>query len=128
VHAIAVLLGARRDLRANQAEAHVLAHLHAVREATIAALHAEFGHRRSTLTSILERLEARGLVTRETDTHDRRSVNVRLTRSGSALAAKIYDVLSEHETRALSRFSAKELALFARMLAALSSSGEGESP
>jgi DNA-binding MarR family transcriptional regulator len=46
----------------------------------------------STLTPLLKRLEAAGLVGRERDTKDERQVVVRLTKDGEALRDKLADV------------------------------------
>ncbi len=61
------------ELGITQADAHVLAELHRHGPTQIAALHREFGHKRSTLTSILDRLERRKLIRREPNPDDRRS-------------------------------------------------------
>lgn len=51
------------ELGITQAEAHVLAELYRHGPTQIATLHREFGHKRSTLASILDRLERRKLIT-----------------------------------------------------------------
>src|SRR5690349_11262202 len=87
----------------SQAEAHVLAHLHEQRDAAsgVAALQASFGHKPSTLTSVLDRLVARELVTREISPSDRRSFIVRLTRRGKTTAARVHAALITLEARVL---------------------------
>lgn len=115
-HAVALHLAEHGHLDVTQAEAHVLSYLHARESARISEIHAAFGHRRSTLTSVLDRLETRELLTRETDPGNRRSVVVTLTRSGAALGAKIVAALGELERLALEGCSAADLATFVRML------------
>ena len=100
------------DLAISQAEAHVLSHLSARGPGSIADLHHSFGHRRSTLTSILNRLEDRGLITREIHPDDRRSVLLRLTRDGKPLATSARRTLERLETAALSRVSEQQVASF----------------
>ena len=73
-----------------QAEAHILCHLHESGASPISALHQAFAHKRSTLTSVLDRLESRALIRRESSREDRRSFIVRLTPSGKKKAAKIH--------------------------------------
>jgi DNA-binding MarR family transcriptional regulator len=85
----------------NQAEAHILCHLLESGESTIAELHRAFAHKRSTLTSVLDRLAARGLVTREPSSRDRRSFIVALTRAGTAKASKVHKHLEALEADAL---------------------------
>jgi len=77
----------------SQGEAHILAHLATSSPATIADLHAELAHKRSTLTSILDRLVARGLITRVVGTEDRRTFVITTTATGRKLATKIHDHL-----------------------------------
>ena len=72
----------------DQGEARVLSAL--VRgPMSVAALVAAVGVKRSTLTNILDRLERRGLVTREINPNDRRSFVVRPTRGGERAAKKV---------------------------------------
>ena len=63
------------ELGISQAEAHVLSHLSMRGPCSIADVHHSFGHRRSTLTSILNRLEDQGLIAREVHPDDRRSLS-----------------------------------------------------
>jgi DNA-binding MarR family transcriptional regulator len=86
----------RAGLGVTQAEAHVLAHL-AGGSATVGELHRAFGHKRSTLTSVLDRLEERGYVTRTVNPDDRRSFVVATTRTGAAVARRVTRVLDELE-------------------------------
>src|SRR5690348_11316534 len=96
-------------LRITQGEAHVLAHLARNGPTAIAALHREFGHKRSTLTNILDRLESRKLVRRRLNPGDRRSFVVSLTASGERIARRVTDVLDELE-RELAGLGARDLA------------------
>ena len=115
-HAVALHLAEHAELDVTQAEAHVLSYLHDRGSARINEIHAAFGHRRSTLTSVLDRLESRELLKRETDPDNRRTVLVTLTRSGSLLSAKIVIALGELEGHALRGCSAADLATFVRLL------------
>ena len=102
-----------------QAEAHVLAHLFDQGDATVADVHRAFGHRRSTLTSILDRLESRRLIVRKTDPRDRRTFLLTLTRDGRALARRIAVHLERFEASVLARTSAKDLQALRRVLDAV---------
>ncbi len=85
-------------LELTQGEAHLLAHLVDRRGAcTVADLHAAFAHKRSTLTSHLDRLEERGFVTRGRHPLDRRSFLVRLTPAGAAAAGEVHDLFAALE-------------------------------
>ena len=102
-HRIGIYLETIEDLGVTQAEAHILSHLVIHGDSTIAELHRAFAHKRSTLTSILDRLVARGLVTREVSEEDRRTFVVRLTRAGRSLAARAHARLERLEARVIAR-------------------------
>jgi DNA-binding MarR family transcriptional regulator len=94
------LIGAHIDragLGVTQAEAHVLAQLARHGPATVGELHRTFGHKRSTLTSVLDRLEERGYVTRTVNPQDGRSLIVTTTRAGGRVAKHVMRVLDELE-------------------------------
>jgi DNA-binding MarR family transcriptional regulator len=96
------LIGAYLDPTASklgitQGEAHVLAQLATHGPTVIGELHREFGHKRSTLTNVVDRLEGRGLVRREINVDDRRSFVVHLTVAGRRAAASITRTLDELE-------------------------------
>ena len=100
---------ATRELSVTQAEANVLSHLGRHGAVSVAELQRHFGHKRSTLTSVLDRLERRGYVTRSVNPADRRSFLVSPTRSGSAAAARVTAELDTLEARLAARCSAAEL-------------------
>ena len=104
------------DPAVNQAEAHVLAHLASAGESTIGQVHRAFGHKRSTLTSILDRLEERNLIERSSDARDRRTFVVSLTRTGRAAARRVVDHLAAFERQALQGVPATDLRAFLRVL------------
>jgi DNA-binding MarR family transcriptional regulator len=104
------------DPRVNQAEAHVLAHLTSTGQATIGQLHRAFGHKRSTLTSILDRLERRKLIVRTSDSRDRRTFVITLTRNGRAAARRVVDHLRAVEARALQAATPADVRTFLRVL------------
>jgi DNA-binding MarR family transcriptional regulator len=84
-----------------QAEAHILCHLHEFGDSAVSELHRAFAHKRSTLTSVLDRLGSRELITRESSQKDRRSFVVRLTAAGKKKAAKIHRQLEALEAGVL---------------------------
>jgi DNA-binding MarR family transcriptional regulator len=61
-------------------------------------------------TTLLDRLEARGLVRRVRDTSDRRRVLVELTEEGRRLTAPFYEPLARDGAALLEQFSDDELA------------------
>lgn len=94
------------DLRLTQAEAHALAYLAAHPDASINDLHRSFGHKRSTLTSLLDRLEARGWLRRVAHPTSRRLVRLELTVDGRTVAERVGDALRDLEARAAARLGA----------------------
>ena len=88
-HRIGLYLAELEAFALSQGEAHVLAHLAASAPATIAELHADLAHKRSTLTSILDRLVERGFVTRQPGVTDRRTFVIDTTTKGKKAAAKV---------------------------------------
>jgi DNA-binding MarR family transcriptional regulator len=114
------------EIAISQAEAHVLSHLSARGPCSIADVHHSFGHRRSTLTSILNRLEERGLIVREIHPEDRRSVLLRLTRAGKPVASKARRTLERLEAAALSGVSEQQEAAFVAVIEAIQTAAQEE--
>ncbi len=96
----------------SQGEAHVVALLADGAEHTVGELQRDLGHRPSTLSGILDRLESRGLIRRAVNQADRRSFLISLTRSGRAGARAVIDVLTTIEQTALEQVSARDVAGF----------------
>jgi DNA-binding MarR family transcriptional regulator len=120
VHATAVLLEpVLRELGLTLAEANVLAQLAAAGPATIGHLHRAFGHRRSTLTSILDRLEARGHVRRELESGDRRTFRIVPTPSGTRSGRRILRELDALERDATDGLRPSDVAGFWKVLESL---------
>jgi DNA-binding MarR family transcriptional regulator len=113
------------ELGITQAEAHVLAQLARHGPTAIADLHRRFGHKRSTLTNVLDRLERRSLVRRELNPADRRSFVVHLTAPGRRAAARVTRVLDGLERELTARVGDHELAAVARVVAALEAAVAG---
>jgi DNA-binding MarR family transcriptional regulator len=115
-HRIGLYIDELEEPRVNQAEAHVLAHLASTEQATIGQVHRAFGHKRSTLTSILDRLERRKLIVRTSDARDRRTFIVSLTRHGRAAARRVIEHLRALESRAVQSSSPADVRAFLRVL------------
>jgi DNA-binding MarR family transcriptional regulator len=119
-HRIALHLDATAPpLDASQGEAHLLAFLHEAGTSSVAELHDAFAHKRSTLTSYLDRLEGKGLATRRVHPDDRRSFLVALTPAGRTLAARVHARLEELEDAALAHLSERDLRGFQAVLHAV---------
>ena len=63
---------------------------------------------RSTVVTVIDNLERRGLVERRAALHDRRSNAIRLTADGSALLRQLKRQVRQHEKRLLQNFSNTE--------------------
>ena len=74
---------------------------------------------KSTLTSMLDRLAARGLIQRTVQPEDRRSFIVTLTPKGRSLADRVNRQLTELEARIRSRISARDLSGFRAVMDAI---------
>jgi DNA-binding MarR family transcriptional regulator len=119
-HAVALWISrALGTLQLSQAEAHVLGYLAHVQPCSINELHTGFGHRRSTLTSILDRLEHRGLVRRGPHPTSRRLVLVRLTADGSQVAQRVDAAVHALERSVIERAGSGDVAAFLQVLRAL---------
>jgi DNA-binding MarR family transcriptional regulator len=71
---------------------------------------------RSTLVQVVDRLEERGLVKRETSTRDRRSHALALTAAGVRLLARLKEMLRTHESEIAAALSTDERATLIGLL------------
>ena len=100
-------------------EGHLVLYLGRYAPVTIAELHRVFGLKRSTLTSILDRLESRGLLRREVCPDDRRSFLIHLTAEGAALAARVQRPVADLERTVCRELTEADLAGFRRVMEAI---------
>jgi DNA-binding MarR family transcriptional regulator len=127
-HRIGLYLeAAEPPLDVSQGEAHLLAYLVEAGDTSLGELHAAFAHKRSTLTSYMDRLEAKRLVRREPRPEDRRSFQVSLTAAGRTLATRVHRRLEALEA-ALERMSPRDVEALTKGLQALAEAGEEARP
>jgi DNA-binding MarR family transcriptional regulator len=100
-------------------EAHLLSYLKSYAPCSISEILRVFGYKPSTMTSMLERLAGQGLIDRDTDPDDRRSVLVSLTAKGRRLATRINDAVQDLEDRIASHVNQREMAGFQAVMAAI---------
>jgi DNA-binding MarR family transcriptional regulator len=125
-HQLSLLLErALSSMRLTQAETHVLGHLAQRHPSSIGEIHKSFGHKRSTLTSVLDRLEARSLLRRAVDPANRRSVVVSLTPTGARAARRVDAVIAELERGLSSRVTERDLHGYRAVLGAIDQEVEG---
>ena len=105
----------------------VLSALAAGPRQTQLALAQSLGLDKTTMTSLLDRMEARGLITRSVDSHDRRARIPELTGDGRRVQAKVTSARDCVEAGLLSGFTADEQsqlrALLTRLTVAPSAHG-----
>ncbi len=93
---------------------HQLAQPRSVRE-----LQRATGQRASTLTSVLDRLEGRGLIRRAVSDTDRRSFTISLTRSGRRAAGEVDRAFAAVNATIAGDVTPADLAGFRRVVAAI---------
>jgi MarR family transcriptional regulator, organic hydroperoxide resistance regulator len=100
------------EVGVSQGEAHILALLADGSSHTVGDLQRGLGHRPSTLSGILDRLEARRFIRRTLNQADRRSLLISLTRSGRLAAHLVADALRTVERDALVGVARRDIAGF----------------
>jgi DNA-binding MarR family transcriptional regulator len=118
-HRIGLYLARLRDDGLSQGEAHILALLATAGPSTIAHLHRGLAHKRSTLTSILDRLTARGFITRDVGKSDRRTFMITPTAKGRRAAARVHAHLTDLEQAVAARVSAADMKGFLKVVSAV---------
>ena len=94
-----------REVGVSPLEGHLLTYLRKYAPAPIGELVRVFGIKRSTFTSLLDRLEEAGLVRREINRDDRRSFLIHITGEGRQLTERLNRVLETLEARIRERVS-----------------------
>lgn len=74
---------------------------------------------KGTLTGVLERLEAKGVLERKLNPEDARSQMIGLTKEGQALFEKVFPAHLQHLEKAFSKLSEKELVEVTKSLQAI---------
>src|ERR1043166_5720109 len=118
-HRIGLYVDELREQQLTQGEAHILALLAESSPLTVAELHRGLAHKRSTLTSILDRLADRHLITRTVAEAAPRPSVVGLTTPGRKIARKVHAHLSKLERAVSRRVKPTEVAGFNAVVAAL---------
>ncbi|GAA3303806.1 hypothetical protein GCM10020218_102130 [Dactylosporangium vinaceum] len=120
------LTTALADLHLSPSELNALANLAVFTDGTgtVSELGAAAGVRPTTLTGIVDRLEQRDLLTRGPHPRDRRTVVLRLTPAGAAVAARVIGAMAELERRALASLPSGAAADFAGVLRALTEAAQ----
>ncbi len=118
-HRIGLYLADLRKDNLSQGEAHILALLATAAPATVAELHRGLAHKRSTLTSILDRLAERGFITRRVGVADRRTFVITPTPRGRAVAKRVLRHLRALERAVARHATADEVKGFVKVVSAV---------
>jgi DNA-binding MarR family transcriptional regulator len=97
-------------------EGHLLTYLLSYAPATIGELLRVFGFKRSTMTSMLDRLENARLIRRKPNADDRRSWLVELTAGGRKKAVEVRKIVDRFEKKVVGSVSKEELDSFQRVI------------
>lgn len=108
-----------RELGVSPVEGHVLTYLRKYAPAPVGELVRVFGLKQSTFTSLLDRLERAGLVRRELNPEDRRSLLVHITDRGRELTSGLNRVLEKLEDDIRARLRRPEVKGFQAVMAAV---------
>ena len=100
-------------------EGHLLSYATLYGPCPVSRLSRVFGHKPSTLTSMLDRLEQRGLLERTPNPADRRSFLVSTTPEGARIATELRERLEDMEGRIHSRIEARDFAGFQSVMRAI---------
>src|SRR5580704_8857227 len=125
-HRIGLYLDDLRERGLTQGEAHILALLAHSSPTKVADLHRGLAHKRSTLTSILDRLTARRLITRKVGISDRRTFVVALTTKGRKLAQRVSRHLAKLERAVGRHVTQANIAGFSAVIAALEDEAQSQ--
>lgn len=108
-----------REIGAPEKESHLLAFLGVYGPCRVGELRRVFGYQPSTLTSMLDRLESEGLVTRTTDPEDRRSFLIESTGEGHRIGRRARRAVEEFESEILEGIAAADLEGFRVVMEAI---------
>ena len=107
------------ELQIRTGEGHLLTYSTRYGPSPVGELVRIFGWKRSTLSSVLDRLEDRGLLRRSANPHDRRSLLVELTAAGHTLASRVHEPVDALEDLIRQRVSEGDLAGFRNVMGAI---------
>ena len=100
-------------------EGHILSYLRSYAPCPVGEVVHVFGLRGSTATSVLDRLEERGLIARVANPEDRRSFLLELTREGRRLADLVQTFVDNIEAAIAGRISSRDEEGFKAVMAAI---------
>ena len=100
-------------------ESHLLSYVEVYGPCRVSELRRVFGYQPSTLTSVLDRLETEGLVTRQPNLEDRRSILIEVTPEGRRLGRAARRAVEKFEDQILKSLTERDLEGFRRVMTAI---------
>ena len=100
-------------------EGHLLSYLVPYGPCTVSELVRVFGSKHSTMTSLLDRLEKRGLLERKDNPEDKRSFLIGLTAKGRKAASRVNVLVEEIEREIGKRVTRRDLEGFKKVMDAV---------
>jgi len=113
------LEGRTSELGVTPSEGHILTYLRGYGPVTVGDLVRVFGIKQCTLTRMLDRLQQAGLVRREVNPDDRRSLVLRLSERGNDLARRLNRILEALEAEVRERVGARDVKGFHAVMGAV---------
>ncbi len=113
------LEGRMAKLGVSNPEGHLLSYLASYAPCPVGDLRRVFGYKGSTLTSMLDRMERRGLITRGVHPDDRRSFLVELSKDGHKTAREVNQAVRDLEQGILQHLEPDDLEGFRQVMSAI---------
>lgn len=107
------------DAGVSSSEIHVLAYIRRFGPCPTSEIGRVFGHKKSTVTSMLDRLAEKGFISREVNEDDRRSFLLAIRPEGEAVAKAAGALVDGFERAVADRVSEEDMQGFRRVLAAV---------
>lgn len=100
-------------------ESHLLTYVDTYGPCRVSELRRVFGYHPSTLTSVLDRLEFEGLLSRQPNPEDRRSILIAVTPRGRRVGRRARNAVQTFENQILQHLTDNDLKGFRRVMAAI---------
>lgn len=107
------------DAGVSSSEVHIVAYIKRFGPCPMSELSRVFGHKKSTVTSMLDRLTERGFISREVNPKDRRSFLLAILPEGEMVARNAGAVVERFEQAVVERISEKDMQGFRNVLKAV---------
>ena len=107
------------DLGLTAPEAHLLSYVQNYGPCPVGELVNVLGHKKSTMTNMLDRMEEYGFLERQVNPQDRRSFLVATTRAGTKIGSATRDRVIQAEQEILQHLTVRDMKTFAKVIAAI---------